>query len=67
MALSGVVNALVRTLPSDLLSTDYGRLVLAKFVALCLLGVAGWRQRRTGVAALQADPHSRRPADPVDR
>ena len=59
MALSGVVNALVRILPSDLLATDYGRLVLAKFVALCLLGVAGWRQRRTGVAALQADPSSR--------
>ena len=59
MALSGVVNALVRILPSDLLSTDYGRLVLAKFVALCLLGVAGWRQRRTGVTALQADPSSR--------
>jgi putative copper resistance protein D len=49
----------VRILPSDLLTTDYGRLVLAKFVALCLLGVAGWRQRRTGVAALQADPSSR--------
>jgi cytochrome c oxidase assembly factor CtaG/putative copper export protein len=59
MALSGIVNALVRVLPSDLLTTDYGRLVLAKFVALCLLGVAGWRQRRSGVAALQADPSSR--------
>jgi len=59
MALSGVVNALVRILPPDLLTTDYGRLVLAKFVALCLLGVAGWQQRRTGVAALQADPSSR--------
>jgi cytochrome c oxidase assembly factor CtaG/putative copper export protein len=61
MALSGIINALVRVLPSDLLSTDYGRLVLAKFVALCLLGVAGWRQRRSGVAALQADPSSRGP------
>jgi cytochrome c oxidase assembly factor CtaG/putative copper export protein len=59
MALSGIVNALVRVLPSDLLTTDYGRLVLAKFVALCLLGVVGWRQRRRGVAALQADPSSR--------
>ncbi|MGH3532983.1 MAG: cytochrome c oxidase assembly protein, partial [Mycobacterium sp.] len=59
MALSGVVNALVRVLPSDLLTTDYGRLVVAKFVALCLLGVLGWRQRRTGVAALQADPSDR--------
>ncbi len=56
MALSGLVNALVRVPPSDLLSTDYGRLVTAKFVALCLLGGLGWRQRRVSVAALQADP-----------
>jgi len=59
MAVSGIVNALVRVLPSDLLTTAYGRLVVAKFIALCLLGVAGWRQRRTGVAALQADSSSR--------
>ena len=59
MAVSGIVNALVRILPSDLLTTNYGRLVVAKFVALCLLGVVGWRQRRTGVVALQADPSSR--------
>ena len=59
MAVSGVVNALVRVVPSDLLTTNYGRLVVAKFVALCLLGLAGWRQRRTGVVALQADPGSR--------
>lgn len=56
MAVSGLVNALVRVQPSDLLSTDYGRLVTAKFVALCLLGMLGWRQRRVSVAALQADP-----------
>jgi putative copper resistance protein D len=56
MALSGVVNALVRVLPSDLLTTGYGRLVVAKFIALCVLGGLGWRQRRSGVAALQADP-----------
>lgn len=56
MAVSGVVNALVRAQPSDLFSTDYGRLVVAKFVALCLLGVLGWRQRRVSVAGLQADP-----------
>jgi len=61
MALSGGVNALVRVLPSDLLTTGYGRLVVAKFVALCALGILGWRQRRSGVAALQADPHARRP------
>jgi cytochrome c oxidase assembly factor CtaG/putative copper export protein len=55
MGISGVVNALVRVLPADLLTTAYGRLVVAKFVALCVLGVVGWRQRRSGVAALQAD------------
>jgi cytochrome c oxidase assembly factor CtaG len=33
--------------------------VVVKFVALCLLGVVGWRQRRTGVVALQTDPSSR--------
>ncbi|HXS85267.1 MAG TPA: cytochrome c oxidase assembly protein [Mycobacterium sp.] len=59
MAVSGVVNALVRIRPSDLLSSDYGRLVVVKFVALCLLGIAGWRQRRAGVVALQDDPSSR--------
>ncbi len=56
MALSGLVNAAVRVLPSDLLTTGYGRLVVAKFVALCVLGVIGWRQRRSAVAGLQADP-----------
>src|ERR1700727_361332 len=65
MAVSGVVNALVRILPSDLLTTTYGRLVVVKFVALCLLGLAGWRQRRTGVVALQADPDSRAGLLPV--
>ncbi|MDT5227887.1 MAG: hypothetical protein QOH94_1680 [Mycobacterium sp.] len=59
MALSGVVNAAVRIRLADLLSSDYGRLVVAKVVALCLLGFLGWRQRRTGLAALQADPDSR--------
>lgn len=61
MAASGVLNALVRLAPSELLTSEYGRLVVAKFVALCLLGAAGWGQRRRGVAALQADPSSRGP------
>ncbi|MEO6794426.1 MAG: CopD family protein, partial [Mycobacterium sp.] len=56
MGLSGVLNALVRLAPSELLTSEYGRLVVAKFVALCLLGALGWGQRRRGVAALQADP-----------
>jgi cytochrome c oxidase assembly factor CtaG/putative copper export protein len=61
MALSGVVNALVRIRLPDLVRTEYGWLVVGKAVALCLLGVIGWRQRRSGVAALQQDPTARRP------
>lgn len=55
MAITGVLNAAVRVTPADLLSTGYGRLVVAKFTALCVLGIIGWRQRRSGVAALQED------------
>ncbi|MGB8389868.1 cytochrome c oxidase assembly protein [Mycobacterium sp.] len=58
MALSGLVNALLRVVPSDLLTTGYGRLVAAKFTALCMLGVVGWRQRRAAVAGLRSDPSS---------
>jgi len=61
MAFSGVINALVRVPPSDLLGTTYGWLILAKTAALCVLGVIGWLQRRRGVAALEADPSARGP------
>ena len=61
MAASGVVNALVRIRLPDLVRTEYGWLVIGKLVALCLLGVLGWRQRRTGIAALRADPGARAP------
>ncbi|OBG51618.1 MULTISPECIES: cytochrome c oxidase assembly protein [unclassified Mycobacterium] len=56
MALSGVMNAVVRVPLGDLVTTEYGRLVIAKFLALCALGVIGWRQRRIAVARLQAEP-----------
>lgn len=59
MGLSGVLNALVRITPADLLTSEYGRLVVAKFTALCLLGVVGWQQRRRGVAELRSDPDAR--------
>ncbi len=59
MAFSGIVNALVRVRPADLFDGGYGLLIVAKAVALCALGVLGWRQRRSGVAALQADPEAR--------
>jgi putative copper resistance protein D len=61
MAASGVVNALVRIRIPDLVSSEYGWLVIAKFTALCVLGVIGWRQRRSGVAALKRDPEARGP------
>ncbi|MEC3978431.1 cytochrome c oxidase assembly protein [Amycolatopsis sp. H20-H5] len=52
MAISGVVNALVRIRVQDLLTTDYGLLVTAKVVALLLLGVFGHQQRQRGVRGL---------------
>jgi putative copper resistance protein D len=52
MAVSGVINALVRISVSDLLTTDYGLLVVAKIVALLLLGVFGHQQRQRGVRPL---------------
>jgi putative copper resistance protein D len=56
MAVSGVINALVRVTPAELLTTDYGRLLTAKSAALCLLGVVGWQQRRSAVGAGRTDP-----------
>jgi putative copper resistance protein D len=61
MAFSGVINALVRMRPADLVSSNYGWLVLAKMAALVALGILGWQQRRRGVAALAHDPSARRP------
>ena len=61
MTLSGIVNTLVRLRPSELFATPYGLLVVGKVVALVLLGVIGWRQRRGAVLALQSDPGARAP------
>jgi cytochrome c oxidase assembly factor CtaG/putative copper export protein len=51
LAASGVINALVRVTPEQLLSA-YGLLVLGKVTALLVLGVVGWQQRRGAVAAV---------------
>lgn len=61
MAASGVVNAWVRMSVADAVRTEYGWLVIGKVVALCLLGVLGWRQRRNGLVALRSDPPARGP------
>ncbi|GAB3299087.1 cytochrome c oxidase assembly protein [Parasphingorhabdus pacifica] len=49
MAASGLINALVRVAPVQLLSTTYGLLVLVKVVALVGLGVIGYFQRSRAV------------------
>ncbi|GAA2803854.1 cytochrome c oxidase assembly protein [Crossiella cryophila] len=55
LAVSGVINALVRLTPAEVFSTPYGTLVLAKIGALGVLGVVGYFQRQRGVRALGAD------------
>ena len=51
LAVTGVVNALVRIPPGDLFGSTYGALVLAKVGALLLLGAFGMAHRRSSVAA----------------
>jgi cytochrome c oxidase assembly factor CtaG/putative copper export protein len=61
MTVSGLVNTLVRVRLGDLFTTSYGTLVVAKAIALTILGMIGWRQRRGVVAALQSNPDARGP------
>ncbi|HEX6343212.1 cytochrome c oxidase assembly protein [Umezawaea sp.] len=49
MAVSGMVNALVRLPLGDLFTTNYGLLVVAKIAALLLLGGIGYLHRTRGV------------------
>ncbi len=61
VALSGIVNALIRMPLEALWTSVYGGLVLGKTIALVVLGVLGFLQRRSSVRVLQADPTARRP------
>ena len=54
MAGSGLLNALVRIPLADLVGTYYGALILAKTVALLVLGAIGYQQRRLAVAEAAA-------------
>lgn len=59
MAASGVINALVRLPLTDLFTTSYGLLVLAKIALLAVLGVIGYFQRERGVKAVLANGSGR--------
>ncbi|GAA4818894.1 cytochrome c oxidase assembly protein [Tomitella cavernea] len=61
IAVSGVINALVRVTPSDLFSTTYGWMIVGKAAALVVLAGIGLQQRRVSVRALQRDASARRP------
>jgi cytochrome c oxidase assembly factor CtaG/putative copper export protein len=58
MAVSGVVNALVRIPLADLFGTYYGALLLAKTAALLVLGGFGYLQRRHAVVAAASGSRS---------
>jgi cytochrome c oxidase assembly factor CtaG/putative copper export protein len=54
MAVSGVVNAAVRVPAAALFSTSYGLLIVAKIVALVLLGFVGYVHRERTIPKLGA-------------
>jgi putative copper resistance protein D len=53
MAASGVLNAWVRVPVRELFNYSYGLLVIAKVVALLLLGLFGYIHRKRSIAAIQ--------------
>ncbi len=61
VGLSGVVSAAVRMSGPGDLRTAYGSLILAKALALTVLGLLGLAQRRRVIAQLRADPSARGP------
>lgn len=54
MAASGFINAWVRVPVSEVFSTPYGLLVVAKIAALLLLGVFGYLHRERSIKAIEA-------------
>jgi putative copper resistance protein D len=59
MALSGVINSWVRVPVSEVFTTPYGLLVVAKILALGLLGAFGYLHRRHSVRAIREGGTSR--------
>ncbi|MDO4929036.1 MAG: cytochrome c oxidase assembly protein [Corynebacterium sp.] len=60
LAISGTVNAAIRVQPGDLLTTEYGRLLVAKFVLTIILAVCGYIQRARVLPQLSANPANSR-------
>ncbi|MGI8310569.1 cytochrome c oxidase assembly protein [Saccharopolyspora hattusasensis] len=56
MALSGMINSLVRVSPADLFTSTYGFLLVLKVVGLVALGVFGYFQRSGVVRRLDDGP-----------
>lgn len=56
MAISGVVNALLRMDFSDLFTTNYGLLVFAKAVGVVVVGMFGLAHRTFTIPKLEKDP-----------
>ncbi|MGI9588579.1 MAG: cytochrome c oxidase assembly protein, partial [Dietzia maris] len=63
LGFSGIINAIVRLHPSDLLSSTYGLLMVAKALCLALLAVFGLAIRRRIISRIE----SRSANAPVDR
>ena len=63
LGFTGVINALVRLHPGDLLSSTYGLLVVSKALALCLLTLFGVAVRRRIIAKIESTNANA----PVDR
>ena len=63
LGFTGVINALVRLRPGDLLSSSYGLLVVSKALALCLLTLFGVAVRRRIIAKIESTNANA----PVDR
>lgn len=60
MTVSGLVNAAVRIEVSDLLTTRYGLIIVAKSIGVLVLGFFGWLHRAWVIPKVQADPADRR-------
>ena len=61
VAVSGVVNAMLRIRWSDWFTTEYGWIITAKTVLLVLLSIFGYVQRSRIIPQLRKDPTNRRP------